>query len=79
MSSFTVTNLATEVTFGAGLIQNLGPDDLYVDSTSSVTTADGLRLAAGETVGVGANNHWAISEGTSDVRTLVGGTAGPSS
>lgn len=79
MTDFSVTNSATMVTTAGSLVQNLGPDDLYVDNVSTVTTASGLRVAAGETVAVGANNHYAISEGTSDVRVLSGGIAGPSS
>lgn len=80
MSNFNVTNSATQVAGQAALIQNLGPDDLYVDPSSSVTVGNGLRVAAGKAVAVtGSVNYYAISEGTSDVRVLVNGISGPSS
>lgn len=60
----------------AGLIQNLGPDPVYIGGSSAVTSANGLRVASGEALAVGTSTStlYAISGGTSDVRTLSRGT-----
>lgn len=60
----------------AGLIQNLGPDEVYIGESSSVTTSTGLEIVAGESLAVGNTNAnlYAISAGTSDVRTLTRAT-----
>lgn len=63
----------TPVALGSSsyLIQNLGPDNLYVGE-STVTVDDGVKVAAGEALAVGSTNSpvFAVSDGTSDVRTL---------
>lgn len=56
------------------LIQNLGPDPLYVGN-SDVTTDTGVQINTGEslTVGVTETDVYVVSAGTSDVRTLIRG------
>ena len=59
---------------GVMLIQNLGPDALYVWDEPGVTTSNGVQVSAGRAVAVGSGfEHFGISAGTSDVRTLSGG------
>lgn len=57
------------------LIQNLGPDNLYVGD-EDVTDENGLQLAAGESVARGVTNAatYVVSSGTSDARILGRGT-----
>ena len=57
------------------IIQNLGPDPLYVSAWNGVTSSTGVRLQSGESISVSYNNSgiWAISSGTSDVRLCDGG------
>jgi hypothetical protein len=55
----------------AGLIQNLGPDAVYIGGTA-VTTETGFRVSSGEALAVGTATSmlYAVSDGTSDVRIL---------
>lgn len=71
----TITTTAGRVP-SAGLIQNLGPDDVYIGESSSVTSSTGLKIVAGKSVAVGNTNGtlYAISAGTSDVRSLTRAT-----
>lgn len=66
----------TPVHIGSGvLVQNLGPDDLYIGE-STVTEANGVLLAAGVSVAVGYGlSYYVVSSDTSDVR-LLGGAVG---
>jgi hypothetical protein len=61
---------------GPCLVQNLGPDDLYVGVSDTVTTGDGIRISAGDSASVGFTSSplYGISSGTSDVRLLAAGT-----
>jgi hypothetical protein len=54
-----------------GLIQNLGPDPIYVGE-SAVTSTTGVRIAAGDSLVVGSMNAplLVVSEDSSDVRFL---------
>lgn len=65
------------VAIGTGplLIKNLGPDLVYLGD-SAVDENNGFPLAIGESVAVLYTNRggYAVSEGTSDVRHLTGGT-----
>jgi hypothetical protein len=57
------------------LIQNLGPDDLYVSDLAMVTTDTGVQITPGHSISVGAGEtHYGVSEGTSDVRICGAGT-----
>jgi hypothetical protein len=59
---------------GVMLIQNLGPDALYVWDEEGVTADNGVQVSVGRAVVVGSGfEHFGISAGTSDVRTLAGG------
>ncbi|MHA2063085.1 MAG: hypothetical protein ACXABY_01770 [Candidatus Thorarchaeota archaeon] len=54
-------------------IQNLGADTLYIGSTSGVTALTGFAIAINNTFSIECKNNveiWAISDGTSDVRTI---------
>jgi hypothetical protein len=54
-------------------IQNLGADTLYIGSTSGVTTLTGFAIAANSLFSIECKNNveiWAISDGSSDVRTI---------
>jgi len=66
----------TRVSLGgqAQLIQNLGPDKLYLGGPD-VTEDDGLEVLSGQTVSIGPLNDelYAVSDDTCDVRTLVRG------
>lgn len=59
----------------AYLIQNLGPDTLYVGETDAVDEENGIQLLVGEALSVGATNVsiYAVSEAASDVRILSRG------
>ena len=77
MAKFAVDDQAA-VDLGTGpmLIQNLGDDEIFL-SGGAVPEPDaetGLRVSSGEAVSVKYNErgYWAVSVGTSDVRTLVG-------
>lgn len=55
------------------LIQNLGNKEIYIGSNNSVTTANGIKLAAGasgEFMFSAASTPFAISSGTANVRIL---------
>ncbi len=73
----TVTTTPVVLSVGSQLIQNLGPDDLYVgqsysDGTPTVTTANGIRLSVGESISYNNQNTKpsVVSSGTSEVRTM---------
>lgn len=69
-----VTTSEVELGEGVMLIQNLGPDALYVWDQPGVTTSTGVEVSTGRAVAVGSGFiHYGISAGTSDVRTLAGG------
>jgi hypothetical protein len=53
------------------MIQNLGPDNLYIDDVDPCTTTEGTQIPAGSAVALGGGTMYnAISEGTSDTRVL---------
>ena len=68
---------STPVNLGSGsvLIQNLGPDDLFLGSLG-VTVETGVRISAGSsiTVGYDSEQFYAVSAGTSDARVLASGS-----
>lgn len=72
----TVTTTPVILNAGSQLIQNLGPDDLYVgptaDGVATVTTANGIRLSVGESISYNNQNTnpSVVSSGTSEVRTM---------
>jgi len=72
----TVTTTPVILNAGSQLIQNLGPDDLYVgqtaDGVAAVTTANGIRLSVGESISYNNQNTKpsVVSSGTSEVRTM---------
>ncbi|AOZ64953.1 hypothetical protein SEA_JAYLOCIRAPTOR_3 [Streptomyces phage Jaylociraptor] len=72
----TVTTTPVILNAGSQLIQNLGPDDLYVgqtaDGVATVTTANGIRLSVGESISYNNQNTKpsVVSSGTSEVRTM---------
>lgn len=56
---------------GVKLIQNLGPDLLYVEANANVTAETGVQVTAGDSVSTGAGEtHYCISAGNSDYRVL---------
>lgn len=81
-----MTSVGTSaVNFGSVdmLIQNLGPDDLYVgiynghnDGAQFPEDGNGIRLVNGESVSVNGSygDVYCVSTGTSDVRSLPGGS-----
>lgn len=71
-----VTDEAVALGNSAQLIQNLGPDDLYLLPHGAVSEENGTKVVAGQAVAVGFSNGgmWAVSSGESDVRLLVGCT-----
>lgn len=54
------------------LIQNLGNKDIYLGNSNSVTTANGILLAAGSNIvldaGAAVNLHGITASGTADIR-----------
>ena len=57
------------------LIQNLGPDALYIGDLATVTPLTGVKLASGQSfTAVGRGGAWVVSSGTSDVRLGKRGT-----
>jgi hypothetical protein len=53
----------------AALIQNLGPDILYISVTHPATANNGIRLLKGQALDVsGVGSVSAFSAGTSDLR-----------
>ena len=73
MSSVTTA----QVTIGNGqaLIQNLGPDALYIGD-DGVDSTSGIKLVAGKALSVAFSDTalYAVSSGTSDMRLLPDGT-----
>lgn len=68
-----ISTTATSLGSNPGLVQNLGPNNLYLGG-SSVTASNGLEVTPGESVSVGFTNSpiYGISAGTSDVRVMGG-------
>lgn len=73
----TATTTPTTIGSSACLLQNLGPDNLYVGNSDSsgnplVTSTNGFRLAAGQSVAVtnGSTETSIVSEGSSEYRIL---------
>lgn len=52
------------------LIQNLGPDPIYVGADSSVSTATGVKVESGQSFNANSPSTWVVSSGTSDVRSI---------
>ena len=79
MSSVGTTPIA--VGLGPRLVQNLGPDDLYighsdVSGNPLVTVEAGIRLSAGESISLASTSTQisVVSSGTSEVRNLSSGS-----
>lgn len=66
----TITTTASVVASNS-LIQNLGPDTLYVGE-GSVSASTGIRVDVGKAIAIGTVNGtlYAVSAGSSDVRVL---------
>ena len=65
--------ITTSAPLGSGprLIQNLGPDILYVQDVTPATTTDGVKVASGSSIVIGGGeSYYAVSAGKSDVRVL---------
>lgn len=81
-----MTAVGTEpVNFGTNsqLIQNLGPDEIYVgvynayyDDSDLPTSGTGVKVSAGESLAASgvSGDVYCVSAGTSDVRSLAGGS-----
>ena len=69
-----VTTTPVALGTSAMLIQNLGPDALYLGE-ADVTDETGVLVSPGESLVVGNLNHplYAVSSAASDVRILVRG------
>lgn len=69
-----ITDTAISLGSAGALIQNLGPDALYLGS-HAVTTDDGIKVSVGEALTIGYTDSavFGVSDGTSDVRVLRGG------
>lgn len=66
-----VTTSPVLLTSEGALIQNLGPDDLFVTDEETATAADGVQVSMGNAVAVGDGQlYHGVSAGTSDVRVL---------
>lgn len=66
----------TPVNLGGGdvLVQNLGAGILYVGTSSSVSSSDGIQVDVGKSIVVGSvPNLYAVSASTSDVRIINNG------
>jgi hypothetical protein len=73
-----ITTDVVSLRFSGGLIQNLGPDILYVGEQDDAADT-GVQLSAGDAVAVGDGlTYYGVSVGTSDVR-LLGRATGISS
>lgn len=70
----TVTTTPVQIS-SSQLIQNLGPDVLYIGN-SSVSASTGVRIDSGKSIAFNYSNSsiYAVSAGTSDVRTVNAGT-----
>lgn len=55
------------------LIQNLGPDPIYIGVDNSVTSETGVKIDTGQSFTSKRSNSWVVSSGTSDVRTVEQG------
>lgn len=70
----TIATTPTALPSGVSLIQNLGPGNLYVGE-GTVSTTTGVELPPDHTLTVtGEGSMYAVSDSTSDVRTLEVGT-----
>jgi len=71
----TVANVPIVIGSGPQMIQNLGPDTIYVGGPS-VTAETGFTVKIGETFAMLYNGtpSYAVSAGNSDVRRLPGGS-----
>lgn len=67
---------AEQLASGDCLVQNLGPDALYLGRDESVDASSGVKVAAGDAVSVAYTSQplHGVSVGTSDVRILEAGT-----
>ena len=67
----TVEDMPVLLKPAARLIQNLGPDPIFVGE-EGVTEDDGIQLLAGQGMSVSYTNYnlFMVSSGTADVRTL---------
>lgn len=71
----TITKTPVKIDENAvGYLQNLGPDLLYLGNSSSVSPATGVRLNVGQSVTIinSGYEHYVVSEGSSDIRTMQG-------
>ena len=72
----TIDTTSVTLTTSGALVQNLGPDELYIADVSPATSTNGFRLESGESLAVGSGRtYYAVSAGSSDVR-LLGGASG---
>jgi len=69
-----VSDTPVSLGYGAQLVQNLGPDELYLGE-SDVDSSTGVLLNANESTVVATRTHdlYVVSAGSSDVRTLSRG------
>lgn len=62
-------------TLQTAVVQNLGPDDLYLDYNDEVSAATGIKLVVGAIWEIQKYDSgrpiWMISSGESDVRVLA--------
>jgi len=76
MAAISVTTSATLIATGSGrpaevLVSNDSGNIVYLGTTDAVTTANGLRLDSGKTLGLNlraGGRVWGIAGGTSEVR-----------
>jgi hypothetical protein len=77
MSAIAVDTTAVNlggVEAGLFVLQNLGPDALYIGNDATVSDTTGVKLLSGgdfTNADPHSGNFWVVSEGTSDVRLLV--------
>lgn len=66
-----VSDDAVIISNGPGLIQNLGPDEVYIGE-DGVTSSTGIKVLSGQAITMAVPNEptYAVSAGTSDVRFL---------
>jgi hypothetical protein len=80
MSNISVTTTVVQLNDPdvSSVIQNLGTGILYIDTVNTVAAGSGLKVASGASVPVGGGHtYYGVSDGTSDVRVLPGGTGSP--
>jgi hypothetical protein len=71
----TATTEVVNLGEGVKLVQNLGPDLLYIEDNPNVTAETGVQVTAGDSVSAGSGEtHYCVSAGTSDYRLLGEGT-----